>query len=228
MKTKKRVTAAVLAANRANSLSSPGPSTDPGKSNSRQNSVRHGILSRTIILETEEERAEFEELVRTCNAEFSPDGLLEEILVEEILTTVWKLRIAGGFESRELSSRPDLRGRIRGVFHGDIEFPIEAESLPLDRGWDCDRLAVRLISGQDSWASGALSGPEIAQGMRVPDARRSQNSRSESGAHIEVEAVIGNSLTNITRYQSRLKRDFYKAVDFLRAVQSEKRDGGHS
>jgi len=70
MKLKKKVTEGVLAANRANAESSTGPSTE------------RGLLSKTIALESDDERAEFQELVRSLNAEFSPDGLLEQILVE--------------------------------------------------------------------------------------------------------------------------------------------------
>jgi len=224
MKPRKTITDAVLAANRNNARSSLGPTSQQGKSNSCQNAVRHGLLSKTIALETDDERAEFEELVRSLNAEFSPDGVLEEILVEEIATSLWKLRLAVGFESRELSSRKNLRDRLTGVFDCEIELPLAAEDLPLDRGWDCERLVVRAVAARDGGNSGASRGPTVIQGQRVPDSQSSQRQYGQAASHLEIEAVLGNSLINLTRYQATLKRDFYRAVETLRAVQAERRE----
>jgi hypothetical protein len=111
MKNRKAVTEAVLAANRANAKSSTGPRTERGKAASNRNAVRHGILATKIVLETDDERAEFQALVQSCDAGFEPNGFLEQLLVEEVATTLWKLRTALGLEVRELSSRQNLRDR---------------------------------------------------------------------------------------------------------------------
>jgi hypothetical protein len=77
MKNKKKVTPAVLAANRANARSSIGPQTERGKSNTRHNALQHGILAKMVVLETDEERAGYKEIAESWNAEFSPVGLQE-------------------------------------------------------------------------------------------------------------------------------------------------------
>ena len=74
-----------LKANRANALRSTGPKTERGKNNSRYNAARHGILGRSLLLQSGAERAEFNGLVRDLNEELQPAGRLQELLVEEII-----------------------------------------------------------------------------------------------------------------------------------------------
>jgi hypothetical protein len=188
------------------------------------NAIRHGILTKRIALETDEDRAQFQALVQSCDAEFAPEGLLEKFLVEEIATALWKLHIAVGLETRELSSRQGLRDRLSGFFDGEIKLPIEAEDLPLDRGWDCERLVIRVIAGQDAGNSGTSRGPRVVEGQVVRDFQDSGKRNNRSASHIELEAELGNSLARITRYQSSLKKDLYRAIETLRVVQKEKRD----
>lgn len=186
--------------------------------------MRHGILAKKIAFQTDEERAEFHVLAEFCMAEFSPVGFLQEVLVEEIATNLWKMQIAVGFETRELFSRPNLRDRMRGVFHGEVELPIDAEAFPLDCGWDCDRVIVRATTDQGVDNSNASRGPAIVQNQIVRDYENTQRINSQNQGHLELEVVLGNALKNITRYQSGLKRDLYKAIETLRALQAEQRE----
>lgn len=224
MRRKKNVTEAVLAANSANSKKSPGPRTEQGKNNSRLNAVRHGLLSKHLALETDAEKLQFRELVESWRAELEPDGLLESFLVEEIAAATWKLQIAIGLETRELSCRQGLRDRLRGFFDSEIDLPIEAGDLPVDRSFDCERLVIRAVAGQNAESSSASRGPRIVQEQMVHDYEDSGKHNSRSGSHLEIEAVLGNSLASITRYESSLKKDLYRAIDKLRAVQREKRE----
>ena len=119
MKHKKTVTDSVLAANRANAKSSTGPRTEQGKSNSGHNTFRHGILAKKVVLETDEERSEFKRIFQCCRDDFAPEGLLEKVFTEEIAIIFWKLRIAIGLESRELSLlQADPRDQISGRLWG--------------------------------------------------------------------------------------------------------------
>jgi hypothetical protein len=58
----------------------------------------------------------------------------------------------------------------------------------------------------------------------------SQNHNNQEADHLEVEAVLGSAVENITRYQAKLKRDLYRAIEVLRTVQAERpeREGGDS
>ena len=51
-----------------------------------------------------------------------------------------------------------------------------------------------------------------------------RNDNSQEAGHLEVEAVLGSSLEKMTRYQSALKRDLYRAIEMLRTLQAEKRE----
>lgn len=48
---------------------------------------------------------------------------------------------------------------------------------------------------------------------------------AQEAGHLEFEAILGNSLANMARYQSALKRDLYRAIETLRKVQAERREG---
>ena len=47
-------------------------------------------------------------------------------------------------------------------------------------------------------------------------------SQKAQGDRLEFEAVLGNSLDGLTRYQSQLKRDLYRAIETLRRIQAER------
>ncbi len=219
MKQKKVVTDAVRAANRANAQSSTGPRTKQGKSNSSNNALRHGILARKVVLDTDEQRAEFQELLQVCKTKLGPKGLLEKFVVEEIATLFWKLGIAEGLEVRELLRRQDLSDGVDGIFHNALELPISNYDLPLDRGWDCERMIVRAIAGKDQRHSDTMHGLGVVQGQVVHALKSSQNSDHQEVDHLEIEAVMGSTLESMTRYQAKLKRDFYRAVEQLRKMQ---------
>jgi len=225
MKHKKTVTRAVLAANRANAQSSTGPRTKQGKSNSSCNALRHGILARKVVLDTEEQRAEFQELLQSCKTEWGPEWLIEKFLVEEIAILLWKLGITEGLETRELSLRQDVRDGVDAVFHGDLKLPISDWDLPIDKGWECERIVVRAAAGKDTSHASTSRGPAIFQNKVINAIQKSQNQDSQEAGHLEVEAVLGNSLANMTRYRSILKRDLYRAIETLRKVQAERREG---
>jgi len=177
-----------------------------------------------VVLDTHEQRAEFRELQHVCKTEFSPEGLLEKFLVEEIATLFWKLGITEGLQAQELLLRQELSDHVGSIFHKDLKLPISGHDLPLNRGWDCERLVVRAVSGKDTSYSSASRGPAVVQGQVVNAFQNSQNSNSQNAGHLEFEAVLGNSLANMTRYQSALKRDLYRAIETLHKLQMERRE----
>jgi SEC-C motif len=70
---------------------STGPVTEAGKDRSSRNATKNGLFSASdLILDSETE-----EYVRTKTAlytQLSPEGVLEEIFVTEIMTATWRLR----------------------------------------------------------------------------------------------------------------------------------------
>ena len=78
-------------ANRRNASKSTGPKTPEGKAAVRLNAVKHGLLSQDILLPGEDEAA-VRELGERLVAELQPVGELEDLLVEQIIAGVWRLR----------------------------------------------------------------------------------------------------------------------------------------
>jgi hypothetical protein len=222
MSHKKTVTDAVRAANRHNAESSTGPRTEHGKSHSSHNALRHGILAKRVVLETHEERVEFRKLLERCKNYFGPEGPLEEFLVEDGALLLWKLGILEGLVMRELSLRQDERDQLGSIFDRELNLPIGESDLPIDRGWECERVVVRAIAGKDESTSSASRGPAVVQNQVMKAFQNSGNHISQNVGHLEVEAVMGNSLEKLSRYQSALRRDLYRTIESLRAVQAER------
>ena len=80
-----------IESNRRNAQRSTGPRTRTGKAASSRNALRHGLLATQITLPDEDPDA-FEEVRTQMTAEFAPHGPLEELLVERITASAWRLR----------------------------------------------------------------------------------------------------------------------------------------
>jgi hypothetical protein len=121
--------------------------------------------------------------------------------------------------------RQELSDDVGSIFRKDLELPISGYDLPLDRGWDCERMVVRVVAGKDQRHSDTMCGPGVVQGQVFQALKSSQNSDHQKVDHLEVEAVIGSALESMTRYQAKLKRDLYRAIETLRKMQAERREG---
>jgi hypothetical protein len=78
-----------LEANRKNAQKSTGPKTPQGKSRAGRNALKHGILSKHLLLE-DETAQEFDALLGGLQAALHPVGELEHVLVERIAITLWR------------------------------------------------------------------------------------------------------------------------------------------
>lgn len=68
-----------------------GPKTNSGKAVSRFNAVKHGILSSKALLNNEDPKF-FAKFARKMMQELAPEGAVEFLLAERIITTAWRLR----------------------------------------------------------------------------------------------------------------------------------------
>lgn len=83
-----------LQTNRQNSLSSTGPVTVAGKQKSRWNALRHGLLAKEVVIpvgDLPESKQEFSKLLKSLQIDLSPIGTVEEMLVERIAISYWRL-----------------------------------------------------------------------------------------------------------------------------------------
>ena len=101
-----------IKANRRNASKSTGPRTARGKSWSRLNALKHGILASQAVLTTTEGRAErkaFEDLVGGLTLDFRPAGTFEQSLVQQIAACIWRQRRLLMFENRAAFQARDNR-----------------------------------------------------------------------------------------------------------------------
>ena len=89
------------AINRANSEHSTGPRTDEGKARSSQNALRHGLLSRTPVLPSEDQAA-YEQHCRQFFDEYRPATPTETQLTQELADTAWRLNRIPALEANLL------------------------------------------------------------------------------------------------------------------------------
>ncbi len=87
-----------------------GPLRLAGKAASRLNAVRHGILSTEVVvrgLRIQEREDEFRELRARFLESLAPEGPVEEMLVERIVTMQWRLRRVLVAETGEIALSVD-------------------------------------------------------------------------------------------------------------------------
>jgi hypothetical protein len=114
-------TAIKIQANRRNSFKSTGPKTPEGKRIASQNACKLGIFSRELLLRDENE-LELQMLARGIRADLQPAGPMEHMLVELIISVLWRLRRllrieAGIFEMYKVYK--DLDGGVAVAFAHD-------------------------------------------------------------------------------------------------------------
>lgn len=112
----KTTSARQIAANQSNAAKSTGPRTDEGRAVSKMNALKHGILSRQVLVRgqvLQESETELEALHQRFREEFLPEGPVEELLVDQIVTAHWRLRRALSAESGEIALNMDHGHRRR-------------------------------------------------------------------------------------------------------------------
>lgn len=85
-----------------------GPKTEVGKAKAARNALKHGILSREIVIEAlGESAAEFRRLQARLAEEWDPATAAEAMLVETIALTYWRLRRVYIAEAGMLTKRAE-------------------------------------------------------------------------------------------------------------------------
>jgi hypothetical protein len=93
-----------------------------GTEMTRFNALKHGILSRYIVLPWED-RSEYEILVTSLVVEHGPQGPTEEHLVEELAGILWRKRRLRLAEAAAHRLRPSRTGGGRAARHSRCRRP---------------------------------------------------------------------------------------------------------
>jgi hypothetical protein len=96
-------TAAQATANLANAQHSTGPRTDDGKAASAQNSLKHGLTAKSILLPGEDEAA-YQKMCEGMFESLGPDCTPEKELIQLLCDTQWRLQRCGRIEAAILSA----------------------------------------------------------------------------------------------------------------------------
>jgi hypothetical protein len=120
------LSAAKLAANRANAQMSTGPKTDFGKAKSALNAVKTGLTGRTILLPNEDAKAYEDHLLKYVDA-LAPVGEYETQLVQSLAETQWRLGRIPGLESATFAL-----GRIKYADRFPEDMDAQARAALLD------------------------------------------------------------------------------------------------
>jgi hypothetical protein len=104
--TEPKISTRKVEANRENAQKSTGPKTAQGKHNSSHNAMKHGLLSKELVISGKENRKEFEQLLEELIEDFQPQGRAELSLVETIAICDWRFRRTLRAEAAEIVSDP--------------------------------------------------------------------------------------------------------------------------
>ena len=97
-----------MAANRANAQKSTGPKTPEGKTASKMNAFKHGLLSREVLVSGKDED-QLTALHEWFREDLNPVGPREEMLVDQVVTTHWRLRRVLAVEAGEMEREAELQ-----------------------------------------------------------------------------------------------------------------------
>jgi hypothetical protein len=81
-----------------------GPRTVQGKKRSKFNALKHGLLSKFVLLEGES-RAEYDSLLNGLSDYWQPQGKMESVEVENLAVLLWRKRRLLQAENAEISER---------------------------------------------------------------------------------------------------------------------------
>jgi hypothetical protein len=109
-----------------------------GYAASRLNAVKHGILSKELIL-PHESREEYDELLQGLQAEYQPQGITEGLLVEELASIVWRKRRVLSAERAKINCGLDRAlTQERSLANSALPFSLHLDGvggIPIDRGY---------------------------------------------------------------------------------------------
>ena len=80
-----------------------GPKTDEGKEISKMNALKHGLLSKAVLIEGEDED-ELLSITKRIRLEVKPETEIERLLTDRIVANIWRLKRALGMENGEVIS----------------------------------------------------------------------------------------------------------------------------
>jgi hypothetical protein len=184
-------------ANRQNALKSTGPKTPAGKAAVRLNALRHGLLSKEILLPGENEEA-LRELAEGLRAELQPVGELETILVGRVTSLLWRLRRLERVEA----------GIFTWELYGELAERAKREARAQEKSPLDDFIAADITVADVRKHREAL---ETAEEMRI----KRDAETATLGRTFVRDADKTNAFSKLSRYETSIERGLYRALHEL-------------
>jgi hypothetical protein len=192
-----------VAANRQNARRSTGPKTLEGKRVIGGNAVKHGLLSRHVLLPGDDVSA-FAELREGVLDTLEPAGELESLLADRIVQGLWRLRRLGVVET--------------GLFLASrCDFEAETARAEADRHTR-NRVAEMLSS---------VNQGDVTVTDKVAHAAalaRAQQAEARKGGDVprlgRAFLVNEGTFAALSRYETAIERGVYKALHELQRLQA--------
>src|SRR3989338_7307218 len=95
-----------------------GAKTEEGKAIVSKNAIRHGMLSKEVLLKAED-AATLDELREGMTNELAPVGTLESFLVDRLVADMWRMRRALAVERRNAIVAQE---KIKNASFGELTY----------------------------------------------------------------------------------------------------------
>jgi hypothetical protein len=194
-----------IEANRRNSRSSTGPTSEQGKKRSRQNAIRHGLTAETVI-HALEDAADYAAFELAVTVDYEPQTAVERELVLRLASLLWRLRRATTIES--------------GLF------TIQAEhQLPVGLSNGAIRERQDVV---EPWPAGSEDGKHNSNdeihggfGRICSSATEDELTRPESltRAYVRLSNLANCPLDRLSRYEAALWRQTGQIIFILQILQ---------
>jgi hypothetical protein len=208
-------------ANRRNALKSTGPKTPEAKTAVRHNALRHGLLSRDVLLPGEDEAA-LMELGERLRDELQPVGAVESLLVERIISSTWRLqrlgRVEAGIFARELYGEMAERARQEADKYSRTETEVTIGGYKL--GGDVETAVTTTVTDKQKHQEAVKTAREMES---VRDAEL-----ATLGQTFIRDANKANAFSRLSRYETTTERSLYKALHELQRLQAARGAGGNA
>lgn len=202
-----------IRANRRNAQKSTGPKTPEGKDAVRQNARMHGLRSQEVLAPGEDEEA-LMELDENLRDELQPVGELENLQVDSIVGYYWRLRRLRGVEASifasehydELVDRAfrEIRMRNRNYIREIHEEQVGSRNIVIEDRAEIGKIMERVFS---LW-------------------ERQDAETATVGRAFTRDADKTNAFSKLSRYETTIVRNLYRALHELERLQAARQTEG--
>jgi len=206
--------------NRKNAKKSSGP-RDTSKS--KYNALKHGILSKSIVIQTgegKEDPKEFNRILNSLVADFDPQSTVEHMIVERLAVAYWRMRrvllAEKGFIKEALDRIPD-----------DV---LRLDESPFNTGYSyrsLDKTLCEVEAEIEDVKNGELD-KNIDELERLKKDLELLLSYKEEKLNAREEMLLcarripnQDVAENILRYDVAVQRDFYRALHEIQKIRNE-------